>query len=155
MQVMTIVFIDSSSSSSWKREVHHSTASAQSTASLSPKSLLCIRFGSSRSCSRSSSPLVRPSAHNLRQSAPNIIAEIDDKITSDSRKIVLEKESQEDLSQQAQVPQCLKVPSTPSSAERENFMNSLIFPSGHGARFVRAQKDFMVSTDIRLRRNQV
>ena len=52
------------------------------------------------------------------QSASNIIAEIDDKITSDSRKIILEEESQEDLSQQAQVPH-LKVPSTPSSAERE------------------------------------
>ena len=56
------------------------------------------------------------------QSASNIIAEIDDKIISDisdSRKIILEEESQEDLSQQAQVPHCLKVPSTPSSAERE------------------------------------
>ena len=31
----------------------------------------------------------------------------------------MEEESQEDLSQQAQVPQCLKVASTPSSAERE------------------------------------
>ena len=53
------------------------------------------------------------------QSASNIIAEIDDKIMSDLRKIILEEENQEDLSQQAQVPQCLKVPSTPSSAERE------------------------------------
>ena len=33
--------------------------------------------------------------------------------------MILEEESQEDLSQQAQVPQCLKVPSTPSAAERE------------------------------------
>ena len=54
-----------------------------------------------------------------KQPASNIIAEIDDKITSYSRKIILEKESQEDLSQQAQVPHCLKLPSTPSSAERE------------------------------------
>ena len=53
-----------------------------------------------------------------KQSASNIIAEIDDKIISDSRKIILE-ESQEDFSQQAQVPHCLKVPSTPSAAERE------------------------------------
>ena len=53
------------------------------------------------------------------QSASNIIAEIDDKIISDSRKIILEEESQEDLSQQSQVPHCLKVPSTPSSAERK------------------------------------
>ena len=53
-----------------------------------------------------------------KQSASNIIAEIDDKITSDSTKIILEEESQEDLSQQAQVPHCLKVPPTPSSAER-------------------------------------
>ena len=51
------------------------------------------------------------------QSAFNINAETDDKVISDSRKIILE-ESQEDLSQQAQVPQCLKVPSTPSAAER-------------------------------------
>ena len=48
------------------------------------------------------------------QSASNIIAKIDDKIISDSRKIILEEESQEDLSQQAQVPHCLKVPATPS-----------------------------------------
>ena len=54
-----------------------------------------------------------------KQSASNIIAEIDDKIISDSRKIILEEEHQEDLSQQAQVPHCLKVPSTPSAAERE------------------------------------
>ena len=54
-----------------------------------------------------------------KQAASNIIAEIDDKIISDSRKIILEEESQEDLSQQAQVPHCLKVPSTPSAAERE------------------------------------
>ena len=57
----------SSSSSSWKREVHSSATSAQSTSSLSSKSLLCIRFGSSRSCSKSSCPLVRSSVHNLRQ----------------------------------------------------------------------------------------
>ena len=54
-----------------------------------------------------------------KQSASNIIAEIDDKIISESRKIILEEENQEDLSQQAQVPHCLKVPSTPSAAERE------------------------------------
>ena len=54
-----------------------------------------------------------------KQLGSNIITEIDDKITSDSRNIMLEEESQEDLSQQAQVPHCLKVPSTPSSAERE------------------------------------
>ena len=40
----------------------------KSTSSQLPNSLLCTRFGSSRSCSRSSSPLVRPSVHNLRQS---------------------------------------------------------------------------------------
>ena len=57
-----------SSSSSWKWKVHPSTTSAQSTSSLSSKSSLCVRLGSSRSCSRSSSPLVRPSVHNLRQS---------------------------------------------------------------------------------------
>ena len=57
----------SSSSSSWKRKVHSSATSSQSTSSLSSKSLLCIRFGSSRSCSRSSSSLVRSSVHNLRQ----------------------------------------------------------------------------------------
>ena len=44
------------------------------------------------------------------QSASNIIAEIDDKIISESRKFILEEESQEDLSQQAQVPHRLKVP---------------------------------------------
>ena len=37
------------------------------------------------------------------QSAANIITEIDDKSTSDSRKIILGEESREDLSQQAQV----------------------------------------------------
>ena len=91
------------------------------------------------------------------QSASNIIAETDDKIISDSRKIILEEENQKDLSQKAQIPQCLKVPSTPSSAERdrENFMSSLISPSGHGTRFVSRQKDFMVSTNISLRRSQV
>ena len=112
------------------------------------KSLLCIRFGSSRSCSKSSSPLVRSSVSQPWpiKSASNIIAEIDDKVISDSKKIILEEENQEDdLSQHAQVPQCLEVPSTPSSAERENFMSPLLSHSGHGARFVRRQKDFMVS----------
>ena len=129
--------------------------SAQTTSSLSSKSLLCVRFGSSRSCSKSSSSWSDPQFTTLdNQSASNITAEIDDKVISDSRKIILEEESQEDISQQSQVPQCLKVPSTPSAAERE--LHELThFPSGHGARFVSEQKDFMVSTSISLRRNQV
>ena len=51
-------------------KVHSSTTSAQSTSSLSPKSLLCVavRFGPSRSCSKSSPSLVRPSVHDLKQS---------------------------------------------------------------------------------------
>ena len=38
---------------------------------------------------------------------------------------------------------------------KENFTNSLIFRSDHGAKFVSEQKDFKVSTNISLRRNQV
>ena len=91
-----------------------------------------------------------------KQSASNIIAEIDDKIISDSRKIILEEESQEDLSQQAQVPHCLKTPFLPRPVQlKENFMNSLIYHSGHGAKFVIEQKDFKVSTNISLKRSQV
>ena len=52
------------------------------------------------------------------QLTSNIIAEIDDKITQ-TQEIMLEEESQGDLSQQAQVPQCIKAPSTSSSAEKE------------------------------------
>ena len=110
----------SSSSSSWKRKVHSSTTSSQA----------LLHYHQSHYYA---SGLVLPDhvqSHHLRwsdpqfttldkQSASNIIAEIDDKIISDSRKRILEEESQEDLSQQAQVPHCLKDPSTPSSAERE------------------------------------
>ena len=53
------------------------------------------------------------------QAASSIIAEVDDKIISDSSKVILEEENQEDQSRQTQVPRCIKVPSSPSPAERE------------------------------------
>ena len=145
----------SSSSSSWKRKVHPSTTSAQSTSSLSSKSLLCIRFGSSRSCSRSSSPLVRPSVHNLRQSV-SIQHHCRDRWQNHFRfkeNHLGRRESRRSLS--ASSGSSMSQGSFNTELSRENFMNSLIFHSGHGARFVREQKDFMVSTNISLRRNQV
>ena len=98
--------------------MHVSTTSAQSTPSLSSKSLLRVRLGSSRSCSKSSSSLVRPSVHDLRRSI-SIQRHYGDQRRNHVKNIILEEESQEDLSQQARVPQCIKVPSTPSAVERE------------------------------------
>ena len=75
--------------------------------------------------------------------------------TSDSRKIMEEEESQENLStnsvrylnasrfRQHQVQQ------------QESFMSSLTYPSGHGVKSVREQKDFMISTNISPKRLQV
>ena len=139
-----------------ERKVYSSAASSQSTSSLSSKSLLCIRFGSTRSCSGSSPSLVRSSVHNSRQSV-SIQHHCRDRRQNHFRfkeKSSWKKESQEDLSQQAQVPHCLKVPSTPSSAERE--LHELThLPFVHGAKFVSEQRDFKVSTNISLRRSQV
>ena len=49
----------------WK--AHPSAASTQRTSSLSSMSLLCLSFGSSRSCSKSSSSQGRPSVRNFGQ----------------------------------------------------------------------------------------
>ena len=70
------------------------------------------------------------------------------------QEILLDEESQEDFSQQAQVLHCIKIPSTPSSAERE--LHELThFPFRTWSKSVREQKDFMVSLNIRLKRSQV
>ena len=145
---MRFITQSSASSSSWKREVHSSATSAQSTSSPSPNSRLCIRFGPSRSCSKSSSQMVRPSVCNLRQAISiqhhcqdrrqnhfrfkeNHLGRRVKKISLNRLRFLIVSRSLPRLVQQ-----------------KENFMNSLIFRSGHGARFVKKDQNGHVQLTV-------
>ena len=71
------------------------------------------------------------------QSTGQVMAEIDFELNSEAR-LTQSKEQEEDVSQEAQRPQCLKVPESVTSAEKEaQFLTCL---SGHGAQPVKEQK---------------